>query len=126
MAAGPDAFGGSGRREGERVEDILYGRRKRDQIFGKQLFADPAWDILLVLYAFHLRNRSATTMEICERAAAPHTTVIRWVHKLASEGLVIRTTDRTDKRRTLVRLSDDALAKAKELFTALRDNGLPV
>jgi DNA-binding MarR family transcriptional regulator len=108
------------------VEGILSSRRKREQIFGNQLFADPAWDILLVLYAFHLGGRCATTMDICKRTAAPQTTSLRWICRLEREGLVVRTTDEEDRRRTFVRLSDGALKKSKQLFTELEDEAFPI
>src|SRR4051812_23053389 len=38
----------------ERVRTILRARRLRDRFFEAQLFADPAWDILLELYAAEL------------------------------------------------------------------------
>ena len=40
------------------VDQILCARQLRSSIFGQGLFADPPWDIVLILYLAQLRNET--------------------------------------------------------------------
>lgn len=65
-------------------------RRERVEVFDADLFADPAWDILLALYREHLASRAMTVAEAAAAADAPLTVAIRWVDVLERRGLVFR------------------------------------
>jgi hypothetical protein len=43
----------------------------REQFFGPDLFADPAWDILLDLYAARLEQQRVAVSSLCIAAAVP-------------------------------------------------------
>ena len=38
------------------IRGIQSARRRREKVFGEDLFADSAWDILLELFAVHLEG----------------------------------------------------------------------
>jgi len=89
-------------------------RRIRGRVMPADLFADPCWDIMLDLYNAYLRGASTTTTLLAEEAHIPLTTAIRRLEILAEHDLVVRRQDGSDRRRTLVELSDvgiDALDK---------------
>ena len=67
---------------------ILMLRRGREEVFGKNLFSDPAWDILLELYAAHLGRRTISITELAAEIGLPQSTVSRWVDVLAENGIV--------------------------------------
>lgn len=90
-------------------------RRRRDESFGSDLFAEPAWDILLHLYVEAGRNQSVSS--VCEGAAAPATTALRKLRQLEEGGWILREDDPQDARRSFVRLSPQA---AKQMFELLR------
>jgi DNA-binding MarR family transcriptional regulator len=87
------------------VRAMLKMRRNRDQFFADGLFADPAWDILLSLYAAELGQQSHSVGSLCEGAAAPATTALRWIKQLEDKGLIERRADQLDGRRYYVSLS---------------------
>lgn len=70
---------------------IVRIRRERAEYFGKNLFSDPAWDILLELLAARLGGRRAALPDL--ENIAPASTVHRWVVALEERGLVIRETN---------------------------------
>jgi DNA-binding transcriptional ArsR family regulator len=67
---------------------ILMLRRGREEVFGKNLFSDPAWDILLELYAAHLGRRTISITDLAADIGLPQSTVSRWVDVLAENGFV--------------------------------------
>ena len=113
---GPSDADGEG--EGEavsalEVRAIIRARRLRDHFFKAELFADPAWDILLDLLAARLERSRVAVSSLCIAAAVPPTTALRWIKLLTDRGLLIRSADPEDGRRVYVDLSDaaaDALA----------------
>jgi DNA-binding MarR family transcriptional regulator len=85
---------------------MLRARRLRDEHFPGDLFADPAWDILLDLMAARLERKQVTVSSLCVAAAVPPTTALRWIGVLAERGLLVRAADAADRRRAFVELSD--------------------
>ena len=68
---------------------IIKSRRDRQKFFGGWLFADPAWDILLELYAAHAERRSGVSAgQLSKIANVPLSTVERWLAALIEESLV--------------------------------------
>ncbi len=103
--------------EGE-VRAILGMRRARDQFFDGELFADPAWDMLLELYAAELGQQRISVGSLCAGAAVPPTTALRWISTLESKGLIERRADPLDGRRFHLSLSTLGL-KAMEGYFGL-------
>jgi DNA-binding MarR family transcriptional regulator len=92
----------------QKVRSILKLRRKRDAYFNKNLFADPAWDILLDLYAAELEGKKVSVSSLCIAACVPPTTGLRWIGAMTEDGLLVREHDPDDARRVFIRLSDNA------------------
>lgn len=92
------------------VKAVIRARRRRDATFGEGLFADPAWDILLELYAASLVQRRVPTSDLCKAAAVPATTALRWIEKLHRLGWIARHPDPLDARRVFVALTPTATA----------------
>lgn len=97
------------------VRSILKARRERADHFNGHLFADPAWDILLELFALELEQRRVSVSKLCLSAGVPSTTALRWIEKLHEEGLIARGEDPFDGRRIWVTLSP-AGAKAMRAY----------
>lgn len=89
----------------------LAHRRLRASLFGSGLFADPAWDMMLDLYAQEVSNRRVSVSSICLAAAVPSSTAMGWLNRLEEKGLIYREEDAHDARRTFVRLSAAAFDK---------------
>lgn len=87
----------------QRALDLLSSRRKRHAIFGKAMFGEPAWEMLLLLYSLGPRE---TVSRLAELAYASKSTAIRWIDYLESQRLVRRESHPTDKRATFVNLTE--------------------
>lgn len=108
----------------EWVRCLIRTRRLREAQFGHGIFADPAWDMLLDLYAARLEGKPVSVSSLCHASAVPATTALRWIRVLEEQGLILRHADPRDGRRIFLEISDDAAEKVeKVLRTALRVAG---
>jgi len=80
---------------------------QRKRLFPQSLFADPAWSMLLDLAENRMVGRSAYVSSLAVGAGVALTTALRHLATLERLGLAARTPDMTDRRRTLVELTDD-------------------
>lgn len=98
------------------VRALLKLRRNRDRFFDADLFADPAWDILLELYAAALGQLRVSVTSLCSGAAVPATTALRWIGHLEEKGLIARRPDPTDARRCFLMLSNEGFEAMNAYF----------
>ena len=103
-----------------RVRQIQRLRKSRDHLFHPDLFADPAWDMLLELYAAELDCTRLSVSSLCLASTSPPTTALRWLNKLEEQGWVSREPDLHDARRVFVFLSEKG-SKAMRTFIAQYD-----
>lgn len=108
------------------IRRIIRARRLRDQHFDAALFADPAWDMLLDLYAAELDRGQVSVSSLCIAAAVPPTTALRWIAAMTDRGLFVRDADPFDKRRIFIALDPSASAAMRAYFAALVRQGLPL
>jgi DNA-binding MarR family transcriptional regulator len=101
------------------VRAILRARRQRDQSFPDGFFADPAWDILLELYASELAGCRLSIGSLCIGAAVPTTTALRWIRSLEQRGLAVRSPDPLDARRVFIALSPRGSETMSELMKSV-------
>ncbi|MCW4462611.1 hypothetical protein OK349_12915 [Sphingomonas sp. BT-65] len=106
------------------VRATIRARRLRDQFFAAELFADPAWDMLLDLYAARLEGRRVSVSSLCIAAAVPPTTALRWIGTMHDAELFGRDPDPTDKRRAHITLTERAAAGMRGYFAAAARAGL--
>jgi hypothetical protein len=85
-----------------RIRAHIKARRLRDRFFDPELFADPAWDMLLDLSAARLEGRQVSVSSLCIAAAVPTTTALRWIKALVDRGLFLRESDPADARRAFI------------------------
>jgi len=123
----PDRRAPSGDAEMPAVSQIramIRARRMRDQYFSGELFADPAWDMLLDLLLARLEQRTVAVSSLCIAAAVPPTTALRWIKRLTDEGIFIRTADPRDGRRVFIDLSDEAAEAMANYIRAVERIGV--
>lgn len=94
-------------------------RRERAEIFDADLFADPAWDILLAMYREHLAHRPMTLSDALTAADVPHTTAMRWLAVLTNRGMVAR-----GSSSDVMELTAEALEKLEAYMERLRTKSL--
>jgi hypothetical protein len=102
------------------VRQLLRARRLRDGFFGAGLFEDPAWDMLLDLFAAELEGAEVSVSSLCIAAAVAPTTALRWVGRMTDAGLFDRRPDPQDRRRAFVGLSARGSAAMRGYFGAVR------
>lgn len=107
------------------VRDVLRARRLRDRFFGDGLFEDPAWDMLLDLFAAQLEGARVSVSSLCIAAAVAPTTALRWIGKLTAARLLDRAPDPEDRRRAFVALTDEARDAMHRYVAALAEARLP-
>lgn len=100
------------------VRSILRVRRLRERFFPAELFADPAWDMLLDLFAARMEGDNVAVSSLCIAAAVPPTTALRWIKTMTDAGLFERHADPMDGRRIFIRLSDRAVDGMRRYFDA--------
>lgn len=98
-----------------RARGVFLARRLRAQHFNRIIFAEPAWDILLLLYLADSSGGRQTIGQLAALVETPLTTVLRWVACLEMEHLVERMDHPTDRRIVFIRLTDEG-RKALDAF----------
>ena len=91
-----------------RAQAIMNERARRSEYFPAELFGEPAWDILLELYAAQAAQPRQTSPQIAKEATFPTTTTLRWLKALDAVGFVDRQPDPLDGRRVFLSLTPKA------------------
>jgi len=100
----------------ETVRQVIRTRRLRSQYFNEELFADPAWDMLLDLFEAELAQLRVSVSSLCIAAAVPSTTALRWINRMTDAGLFKRRPDSHDGRRVFIELTPKASDGMRHYF----------
>lgn len=109
---------------GAEVRAVLHARRLRERFLPADLFADPAWDMMLDLWSAGIDGKRVSVSSLCIASAVPPTTALRWISQLTDRGLFERRNDPDDARRVFISLSPEATDKMKGWFSAVRRSGI--
>ncbi len=96
------------------VRRMIAQRQARARFFDAELFADPAWDMLLDLTAAQGEGGKVSVSSLCIASGVPATTALRWIGQMTEAGLFERADDENDRRRAFIGLSTraaDAMAR---------------
>lgn len=107
------------------IRSLIRARQLRLRFFNADLFADPAWDMLLDLTAARAEHRRVSVTSLCIASGVPTTTALRWIKLLEQAGLVRRIEDDTDRRRAFVALTEQGAESAARYFQA-RESSLRI
>jgi len=100
----------------ETVRHVIRARRLRARYFHEELFADPAWDMLLDLLQAEIAQLRVPVSSLCIAAAVPATTALRWLKTMVEQGLFIRRADPHDGRRVFVELAPETSRSLRRYF----------
>lgn len=103
------------------LRQIVRVHRSRADLFDKNFFADPAWEILLEAYIATLGGPKVSISGLYHASGAPETTAARWIRKLEDDGWLIRLQDLEDGRRSWVQMSQKGYAAMDRYFATLVD-----
>jgi len=113
--------------EAAAIRRILRQRQQRSRFFDGDLFADPAWDMLLDLTAARAERKRVSVTSLCIAAGVPPTTALRWIGQMTHSGLFRRVEDTMDRRRAFIDLTDSAAEGMARYFAAIGEvPALPV
>lgn len=98
------------------IDNMQKLRRMRGHFFDGDLFADPAWDILLELYNARIRHKQISVTSLCIAAEVPATTALRWISLMVERGILERQDDPDDKRRAFVSLAEPVARQLNRYF----------
>lgn len=101
------------------VRKIIRQRQLRARFFEGDLFADPAWDMLLDLTAARVEHVRVSVTSLCIASGVPPTTALRWIGQMTYAGLLQRVDDETDRRRAFITLTDKAADAMARYFAEL-------
>jgi hypothetical protein len=90
----------------QHITAVVKSRRVRDKLMPSEIFADPAWDIILDLSIARLNNQKTSVSSLCIAACVPTTTAFRRINKLLKKGHIEKICDPDDARRTFIFISD--------------------
>lgn len=94
--------------EARLVRKIIRQRQLRLRFLDGDLFADPAWDMLLDLAASRVENKRVSVTSLCIASGMPPTTALHWIGQMVDAGLFIRVCDDSDRRRAFIELAEKA------------------
>lgn len=83
-------------------------RGRRMQLLPKEMFGEPAWEMLLILYAEQQRTR-LTIARLSDKLDLPPSTALRWLNYLEDRRLVVREPHPTDLRSAILKLTSNAI-----------------
>lgn len=98
------------------VRELIHLQRERSELFGRDLFLEPTWDLLLALYQAELEQRQLSTTSLVGCVDVPTSTALRWMAALEERGWVERTSDRLQASRSRIRLSTQASSAMRVLI----------
>ncbi|KQM19637.1 MarR family transcriptional regulator [Novosphingobium sp. Leaf2] len=119
VLSAPTARGETDLPDAKLVRRIIRQRQLRARFLEGDLFADPAWDMLLDLTAARIEGKRVSVTSLCIAANVPPTTALRWIGQLVDAGLFVRVSDDADKRRAFIALSDTAAAAMARYFAEI-------
>ncbi len=93
-------------------------RRMRDQFFASDLFADPAWDMLLDLWAARIERTQVAVSSLCIASAVPPTTALRWIKRMTDDGILERIEDPADGRRVFIQITESTAQAMTRYWSA--------
>ncbi len=92
------------------IRSIIEMRRRRADHAELAQSVEPAWDIMLDIYACTLEEIELSVTAVGITAGIAPATAQRWIKRLAALGVMEMLADPRDRRRKMVRLSPSALA----------------
>ena len=100
----------------DQVSFSIQMRRMRRTHFGSAELSGPVWDMMLDLMLANTHGRSLSASDLATGAAVPLSSGLRMISALERLGLAQRSIDERDRRRTIVRLTDNGIERMASYF----------
>lgn len=102
-----------------KLQKLIEARNDRANYFPEDMFADPAWDILLELTLAEQRQHRVTVTNLCVGSRVPQTTALRWIKHMTDLGWLVRRDDPLDARRKFVELSRETSGRMRAYLSSV-------
>ena len=79
------------------IRQLITARRARNHHFDRELFADPAWDILLEAFIAFNDRQHPSVSALCDCSGVPSSTALRWIAKLEQDGWLVQNENAPDE-----------------------------
>jgi len=105
----------------KKAQDLIEITKRRSRLVSvANLFADPAWFILLDLFVRQHSGLQTSVSSACHASFSPVTTALRHLAILTERKIIEREYDSVDQRRIFLRLTEEASAEIQR--TLLTDD----
>lgn len=99
------------------AETVLRRRILRRQLVGSpELFGEPAWDMLLDLFIHESKGQHLSMSSLCATAGIPNSSAMKLAQRLCEAGILERTPDIFDGRRTLMKIAPEVAHRLRAYF----------
>ena len=96
---------------------LWASRRIRDRIFGREMFPNPAWNLLLDLFIAGEEGRNVTIKSACGAAGVPQSTALRHIAHLIEVRLTNRVQHPSDARSAYLKLTERGRGRMIEFLS---------
>lgn len=100
----------------DQVSFSIQMRRMRRSHFGSAELSGPVWDMMLDLMLANTHGRALSASDLATGAAVPLSSGLRMIAALERLGFAQRSIDERDRRRTIVRLTDNGIERMASYF----------
>jgi DNA repair protein RadC len=101
----------------ENAKATLRRRMLREQLFGApELFGDPAWEMLIDIFIHECEGNPLPVSSLCVTPSIPMSSALRLCQKLCDAGIINRTPDPSDGRRSFVSLAPETAHRIRAYF----------
>ena len=97
------------------AREQLVERRRRRKHFPQDMFGEPAWEILLLLYV-QKDGRRFTVTALAQALDLPQNSTGRWLRYLETAGLALRTPHKLDQRSIIAEVSQEGIRAVEAYF----------
>ncbi len=101
----------------KKAADLIEITKRRSKLFSvANLFADPAWFILLDLFVRQNSGLQTSVSSACHASFSPLTTALRHIAILTDRKIIQRRYDSVDQRRVFLELTDETCAEIQRIL----------
>jgi len=100
----------------ETVRWLIKVRRERARYLSPELFAEPAWDILLDLLRAEIGQHRVSVSSLCIASGVPATTALRYINTMTEQDIIVRRRDPHDGRRVFIELASEVSRALRRYF----------
>ena len=108
------------------VDLIEIAKRRSRLVADANLFADPAWFILLDLFVRQHSGLDTGVSSACQASFSPVTTALRHITILTERNIIVRRFDPRDQRRVYLELTEETKQEIQRILLTDDDNDLAI